>query len=141
MYGDVNGLFAIILNFVEQAQNQPYTCLTNIEVLCSPVATEKYEARKESIGEEHARAYIVRVINEYFQARPDFRPLLVTEREKVEKFIVAGSDDGEEYRLRIGVRRLGEDTGRDVLVNTTTLIAQSYEHISSVLKQPDSEKA
>ncbi|MGQ5832923.1 toll/interleukin-1 receptor domain-containing protein [Serratia marcescens] len=140
-WGDVNGLFAIILNFVEQAQNQPYTCLTNIEVLCSPVATEKYEARKESIGEEHARAYIVRVINEYFQARPDFRPLLVTEREKVEKVIVAGSDDGEEYRLRIGVRRLGEDTGRDVLVNTTTLIAQSYEHMSSVLKRPDSEKA
>ncbi|EME9755064.1 MULTISPECIES: toll/interleukin-1 receptor domain-containing protein [Serratia] len=140
-WGDVNGLFAIILNFVEQAQNQPYTCLTNIEVLCSPVATEKYEARKESIGEEHARAYIVRVINEYFQARPDFRPLLVTEREKVEKVIVAGSDDGEEYRLRIGVRRLGEDTGRDVLVNTTMLIAQSYEHMSSVLKRPDSEKA
>jgi len=109
--------------------------------LCSPVATEKYEAKKESIGEEHARAYIVRVINEYFQARPDFRPLLVTEREKVEKVIVAGSDDGEEYRLRIGVRRLGEDTGRDVLVNTTTLIAQSYEHMSSVLKRPDAEKA
>lgn len=140
-WGDVNGLFAIILNFVEQAQNQPYTCLTNIEVLCSPVATEKYEVKKESIGEEHARAYIIGVINKYFQGRPDFRPLLVTEREQVEKVTVAGPDYGEEYRLRIGVRRLGEDTGRDVLVNTTTLIAQSYEHMSSVLKQPKSKKA
>lgn len=140
-WGDINGLFAIILNFAEQAQNQPYTCLTNIEVLCSPVATEKYEARKESIGEEHARAYIVQVLNEHFQSRPDFRPLLVTEREKVEKVLIAGPDDGEEYRLRIGVRRLGEDTGRDVLVNTTRLIAQSYEHMSSVLKQPRSERA
>jgi len=140
-WGDVNGLFAIILNFVEQAQNQPYTCLTNIEVLCSPVATEKYEVKKESIGEEHARAYIIEVINKYFQGRPDFRPLLVTEREKVEKVTVAGPDYGEEYQLRIGVRRLGEDTGRDVLVNTTTLIAQSYEHMSSVLKQPKSKKA
>lgn len=140
-WGDVNGLFAIILNFVEQAQNQPYTCLTNIEVLCSPVATEKYEVKTESIGEEHARAYIIEVIHKYFQSRPDFRPLLVTEREKVETVTIAGPDYGEEYRLRVGVRRLGEDTGRDVLVNTTTLIAQSYEHMSSVLKQPNSKKA
>ena len=135
-WGDVNGLFAIILNFVEQAQNQPYTCLTNIEVLCSPVATQKYELNKESLGEEHARAYIVQVIHEYFKERLDFRPLLATEREKVEKVVVRGSEHGEEYRLRIGVRRLGEDTGRDILVNTTTLISQSYEHMRSVLKQP-----
>jgi hypothetical protein len=136
-WGDVNGLFAIILNFVEQAQNQPYTCLTNIEVLCSPVATQKYELNKASLGEEHARAYIVRVIHEYFKERPDFRPLLVTEREKVEKVLVRGSEQSEEYRLRIGVRRLGEDTGRDILVNTTTLISQSYEHMRAVLKQPN----
>jgi len=134
-WGDVNGLFAVVFNFVEQARNQPYTCLTNIEVLCSPVASGKYELNKDSIGEERARAYIVQVINEYFQARPDFRPLLVSERENVEILKVPGSHEGEEYRLRIGVRRLGEDTGRDILVNTTRLIAQSYEHISSVLKK------
>lgn len=136
----INGLFAIILNYVEHAHNQPYTCLTNIEVLCSPVATQKYESNKNSLGEEHARGYIVQVVNKYFQARPDFRPLLVTEREQVEKVSVAGKDVDEEYSLRIGARRLGDDTGRDILVNTTKLIAQSYEHMSSVLKKPNMEK-
>ncbi|WP_067984249.1 toll/interleukin-1 receptor domain-containing protein [Neptuniibacter pectenicola] len=134
-WGDVDGLFAVVLNFVEQAQNQPYSCLTNIEILCSPAATQKYEANKELMGEEFARAYIVKVINDHFQSRSDFRPLLVSEREKVEIVLVDGDGLGEEYSLRIGARRLGEDTGRDVLVNTTTLIAQSYEHISAVLKQ------
>lgn len=134
-WGDVNGLFAIMLNFVEQAQNQPYTCLTNIEILCSPVAAERYESNKKSLGEAHARAYIVQVIHEYFQDQPDFRPLLVTERENIKKVHVSGIKTGEEYHLRIGVRRLGEDTGRDILVNTTTLIARTYEHMSDVLKQ------
>lgn len=136
-WGDVNGLFAIMLNFVEQAQNQPYTCLTNIEALCSPVATLKYAEKKKALGEENARAYIVQVINDYFKKRPDFRPLLVTERERVERVLVRGVDQGEEYHLRIGVRRLGEDTGRDILVNTTSLISQSYKHIAAVLKQPE----
>ncbi|MGM7446898.1 toll/interleukin-1 receptor domain-containing protein [Idiomarina sp. ST20R2A10] len=134
-WGDVNGLFAIILNFVEQAQNQPYSCLTNIEILCSSIATKKYEKIKFALGEEHARAYIIQIINEYFEGRPDFRPLLVNEREKVEKVVIRGNDQGEEYSLRIGVRRLGENTGRDILVNTTSLISQSYAHMTAVLKK------
>ncbi|MEN8134439.1 MAG: toll/interleukin-1 receptor domain-containing protein [Thermodesulfobacteriota bacterium] len=135
-WGDVNGNFAIIMNFVEQAQNQPYTCLTNIEILASPVATQKYEDNKITHGEEHARAYIIRVINEHFQNQPDFRLLLVTEREKVERVMVEGEDQEEKYLLRIGARRLGEDTGRDILVHTTNLILQAYSHMSDVLKQP-----
>lgn len=135
-WGDVNGLFAIILNFVEQAQNQPYTCLTNIEILASSIATIKYESTKKSQGEEYARAYIIKLINEHFQSQPELRPLLVTEREKVERLTVNGPDAGEEYLLRIGARRLGEDTGRDILINTTNLILQSYRHMDAVLKKP-----
>jgi hypothetical protein len=134
-WGDVNGLFAIILNFVEQAQNQPYTCLTNIEVLASPEATNKYESNKQTLGEENARFHIIEIINSYFQNQSDFRPLLVTEKEKVSHVLVPGQDEGEEYRLRIGVRRLGEDTGRNILVNTTSLILQSYQHMKEVLKR------
>lgn len=139
-WGDVNGLFALILNFVEQAQNQPYTCLTNIEVLCSPFATEKSELIKLDSGIDKAKAYIIRVIHEYLQRQTPIRPLLVNEREHIERLVVPGSDYGEEYKVRIGARRLGEDTGRDVLVNTTTLIARAYEHMNSVLSQGDMDE-
>jgi hypothetical protein len=134
-WGDVNGNLAIILNFVEQAKNQPYTCLTNIEILASPVATQKYEVNRKLHGEEHARAYIIKLINEYFQNQSELRSLLVTEREVVKCVAIEAKDDEEKYLLRIGVRRLGEDTGRDVLVNTKKLILQVYEHISDVLKK------
>jgi len=134
-WGEINGLFALILNFVEQAKNQPYTCFTNIEILASPIASLKYERNKVLHGEGYAKLYIVKLINDFFQSRSDFRPLLVTEREVVENIVVSGPDSGENYRLRIGARRLGEDTGRDILVNTTKLVEQSYQHMADVLKK------
>jgi len=140
-WGDVKGDFALILNYVEQAKNQPYTCLTNIEILCSPTATEKYQEESHAKGEEIARKNIMCIVNEYFSERPDIRPLLVNEREKVEKFLIEGNLDGEFYHLRVGARRLGEDTGRDILINTSNLISQTYQHMAEVLTQPNKEKA
>ena len=133
----IDGSFALILNFVEQAQHQPYTCLTNIEILTSPIAGQKFESNKRLFGEVKAILYIMTIINTYFQNQSDFRPFLVSEKEKVKHVIVSSQESGEEYRLRIGARRLGEDTGRDILVNTTNLIFQSYQHMSDVLKQSD----
>lgn len=140
-WGDVEGLFALILNYVEQAQNQPYTCLTNIEILCSPEAKEKYQQIKYEKSEPEARKYIMSVVNEHFSLHPDIRPLLVSEREKVEKILIGGNTEGEFYHLRIGARRLGEDTGRDVLINTSNLIRETYRHMDEVIGGPKNGKA
>ena len=140
-WGDVDGLFSLILNYVEQAQNQPYTCLTNIEILCSPEATEKYQKISQDKNAPEARKYVMSVVNEYFSEHPDIRPRLVTEREKVEKILIEGKGENELYHLRVGSRRLGEDTGRDILVNTSHLIRETYRHMDEVLGKPSNEKA
>jgi|APEBP8051072266_1049373.scaffolds.fasta_scaffold11247_2 hypothetical protein len=140
-WGDVEGLLALILTYVEQAQNQPYTCLTNIEVLCSPAAKEKYQKISHEKNEPEARKYIVGVVNNYFSSRPDYRPLLVTERENVEKLLVDGETEGEQYQLRIGARRLGADTGRNILMNTSNLIRETYRHMEEVLGKPSNDRA
>ncbi|WP_148612616.1 toll/interleukin-1 receptor domain-containing protein [Aeromonas sobria] len=133
-WGDVNGNFAIILNFVEQAKNQPFTCLTNIEVLASPFATHKYHKNCTEHNEEYARSYIVGVLNEHFSKDEDYRPRLVSEREHIDHIVIHGNSPQEVYKVRVGSRRLGEDTGRDILVNTTSLISQAYNHITEVLR-------
>lgn len=133
-WGDVNGNFAIILNFVEQAENQPFTCLTNIEVLASPYATQKYQQSCIEHNEEYARSYIVGVVHEYFSKNEDYRPRLVSEREHIDHIVIQGHSSQEVYKVRIGSRRLGEDTGRDILVNTTSLISQAYTHMTEVLR-------
>lgn len=133
-WGDINGNFAIILNFVEQAKDQPYSCLTNIEILASPTATQKYHDICSNKSEEHARSYIVGVINDYFSNRSDLKPLLNSEREFVERVIIDGESTGEQYALRIGARRLGEDTGKDILLNASNLVSRAYTHMAEVLR-------
>jgi len=133
-YGDVNGNFALIFNFVEQAKDQPFTVLTNIELLASPAATLKYQMIAKENGEEIARSSIVSIINNYLSRKSDLRPRLSSEHEHVERLEILGDEINEAYFLRIGTRRLGEDTGKDILVNTSNLISQAHKHMSSVLK-------
>ena len=132
-WGDVNGNFAIILNYVQLPHKQPYTCLTNIEILASPVATEIYHSISSEQGHDFAKMNVLAVIHKYYKSMPDVKPILVDEREVIKKYIIEGESPGEQYRLRVGVRRLGDDTGRDILVHTTSLITESYKHMSEVL--------
>lgn len=134
-WGDVNGNFALIFNFVEQAKDQPYTVLTNIELLASSAATIKYHQIAEAESEEVARSSIVTIINNYLARKSDLRPKLSSEHEHVERLEIPGDEIHEAYSLRIGTRRLGEDTGKDILVNTSNLISQAHKHMSRVLKK------
>lgn len=133
-WGDVNGNFALIMNFVEQAKDQPFTVLTNIEILASPEATMKYHMTASQFGQEYARRDVVEIIHQYLQTRDALRPRLSSEHEDITRLRIDGDEDNEFYAVRIGTRRLGEDTGKDILVNTTTLVSQAYEHMNSVLK-------
>ncbi|CAM3869496.1 toll/interleukin-1 receptor domain-containing protein [Parendozoicomonas haliclonae] len=134
-WGDINGNFAIILNFVEQAKDQPFTCLTNIEALASDKATEIYNLNSKNHGEEYARSYIISVLNDYFKNINELKSVLGSEHESVKRVTVTGNSDGERYYLRIGTRRLGEDTGKDILINITGLISSAYTHMNSVLQK------
>jgi len=119
--GDVNGQLAIILNYVQLPHKQPYTVLTNIEALASPEATEIYHRIAGDKGHDYAKLNVLSEIYRHFIDLPDVKPLLANEREVVKRFIVEGEEPGEIYELRIGVRRLGEDTGRDILVHHARL--------------------
>ena len=138
-WGDVNGNFALRMNFVEQAKDQPFTVLTNIEVLASSAATDKYHHIVDDKNEEIARCSIVTVIHNYLANKADLKPRLSSESEHVDILKIPGDEEHEIYHVRIGTRRLGEDTGKDILVNTSNLIAQAHKHMTDVLKIPKTE--
>lgn len=135
-WGDVNGNLAIILNYVQIPIKQPYTCLTNIEILANPVATRVFHSNEKNKSVENAKLHVVEALNAHLSNLPELKPLLSNERENIHKLIVKGPSPQELYTVRIGVRRLGEDTGRDILVNTTGLLAETFKHMSAVLREP-----
>jgi hypothetical protein len=133
-WGDVDGQAAIILNYVQQPTKQPYTCLTNVEILCNSIATSVFEKTKLASGVDNAKLYVLGLLNNSIEEKGGLRPRLSDERELVYRFAMKGSSQAEDYAVRLGVRRIGEDTGRDVLVNTGGIISETYQHMKEVLK-------
>lgn len=135
-WGDINGDLAIILNFIQIPVKQPYTCLTNIEISANTPATQLFHRNTAEKGIERAKLHVLGVLNAHLAASPDMKPLLADEREDIRRLTLKGPLSSETYSVRIGVRRLGEDTGRDILVNTTSMVADAYRHMSEVLTKP-----
>lgn len=133
-WGDVNGELAIILNYVQLAVKQPYTCLTNIEILASPTATRIFENTKSKSNVEAAKIHVLSILVDKFSATGGLKPRLGDEREQVFRFEMRGPKRGEAYAVRVGVRRLGEDTGRDLLVNISGVVSETYEQMKRVLR-------
>lgn len=135
-WGDINGDLAIILNFIQIPVKQPYTCLTNIEILANAVATKVFHQNTEERGVDQAKLHVLEVLNSYLSSSAELKPILANEREHIERFKMNGPRPSEAYAVRIGVRRLGEDTGRDILVNTTGLVAEGFQFMSATLAGP-----
>ncbi len=128
-----NGNLLIKLNFVERAKTQPFSCLTTIKVIASPVSTQKYESNKIKLGEELALNYIVGLVGDRLFDKK-FRPRLVNEKEYMEVISIHGASPDETYILKVSSRRLGEDTGKDILVDVPALVLLAHNHTEQVLR-------
>lgn len=133
-WGDAQGQTHLILTFVEQSESQPYSCLTVINILCSLEATKKYKYYSADDDEENARKYIIEVLYNYFNHQKDIRPVLTNSRKVEMQTSVEGKSQGEIYFLTFESRRLGEDTGKDIVLNSTNLIRFAYKNMCDVLK-------
>lgn len=131
-WGGNDDTFTIRLTYVEQAKGQPYTCLTIINIYARGEAKEIYDSMHYKGKGQEGRFEIIKALHEEVSGKEEIRPLLNDEFEKTIEFPFEGKS-GEIYFVVIGARRLGEDTGRDILVNTSNLIERTYNHMKEVL--------
>ncbi len=137
-WGDLSGLFSMRMTYVEQAKNQPYSVLTVITIVASPRATEIYSEYSSIDKGAEGRFHIISKIHDVVESTEELRPRLSDQFEKSIVTTIQGDEEDEEYQVYVSARRLGEDTGRDILVNTSNLVRQAYRHMKDVLKTGDS---
>ena len=131
------GLFTIRLTIVEQANAQPYSCLTEVSIICSPEATEQYLDQDIAGNGDVARRHIVGNLAKGIEEGVDLTVLLDDQFKKgffveiKDKFTNVG------YGIAVTSRRLGEDTGRDILLRTGDQIVQIYRHMEEVAAKGD----
>jgi hypothetical protein len=123
----------VFLTYVQQDKDQPYTVVTEIGIFPNAAANTHLETVLRESGKAKMRFVAVEALMNYLGAQSDVRPLLKDEEEWVKELEYAGDAGGEVYQTRIGVRRLGQDTGRDILGNTTAMLRATIQHMRAVL--------
>ena len=124
----------MILTFLQIPSNYPYSCLTTVEVMGNKTASKLFQNASQKTHSDFAKLHVVKQIVSFFDQFGDMKSLLSDEKAEVKLLEIKGSTPREAYALRVMTRRLGDDTGRDVLVHVSSLIRDTLEHMASVLR-------
>ncbi len=134
-WGDYDGIFGMTFTYVQQVVDQPYTCLTVIDIVTDEQSNLEYLRYSAKHGNEAARSRIVQIVHDYINSVPDIRPLLANERLQKSTYVIHKPGMKGSYHLRVIARRLGEDTGRNILINVSSLLRETYKHAEEVLAE------
>jgi hypothetical protein len=139
---DVDERLHIRVIIVEHYRIPPVTGLTTIAVSCNDVATLRYRLFQQEGFDSFARGVILEALAEFATKEKLF---LVLEDQYEKNFDFGIKDDKTGIRLEVHVasRRLGEDTGKDLLVNIggqLITVRDSARAAASKLSPADSQR-
>jgi len=133
-YGFVESMAVIKMNFIEHSPELPYSCLLNMEIVLSQNAAIRFFETTGKKTKDHATLHVISVLNTFLHKGDSLKIIMDSAQEVFRVLEVKGPKKGEAYRVRIGCRRLGEDTGKDILINVTGSVGVAYKHMSDVLR-------
>jgi hypothetical protein len=131
---DNSGNVAVKATFIQIPKNEPYTCLTEIVIIGDKKASAEFRKITKEINIETARLRVWEEFSNCIEEIGELRALLEDAEEKEFKVPVE-LGDGVMLAL-ISSRRLGEDTGKDILLNVTGIVNDSRDQMRRVLRKP-----
>ena len=127
-------LFAVKVLMVEHGVDLPFTVATSYEFLLDTRESELYYKRERQDEGPYARLEMVSAVADKAAAGTNFTVTLDDAFEKVLPIIrMPGPFKRGTMTVTIRSRRLGEDTGRDIVVNVGNQLAQTRDHIRGTL--------
>jgi hypothetical protein len=112
----VDDRFWMSLMAVEQSVGDRFTVVTEISIVGNDRATERYRAFRRAGLPEVERDALIDILTETAAAE-DVRLQISDSNPQVAKFVFGDKASGAEYVVHITARRLGDDTGRDILID------------------------
>jgi hypothetical protein len=138
-WGYDNGLFQMHFTIVQTGEDLPFTLLTEVTVRCNKPATQRYEAYVAQRLDWLRRL----VLTEHLAALATAKDLRVVIEDQFPKELRATSADekrGMQYDILVRCRRLGEDNGKDQLVNVSNYLEDIRDHMRGVARKPTPEE-
>jgi hypothetical protein len=123
----------------EHAKEQPYTTLSYIKIELNDVGSRRHLELAEAGFDDFAEQLVLTSIATVPEI-VDFSVRLRDQHPKTQKFTVRDSKAGLEYRITAVCNRLGQDTGRDILLHIGRQLQQMASQGMRVMRPAPQER-
>jgi hypothetical protein len=138
-WGYNRGLFEMHFAIIQAAKGETVTILTEVSVRCNKLATRRYEAYVTQGLDWLGRLAVTEHLADLGRQR-DMRVLLEDSFPKELHAGIADRRRGFEYDIYVRCRRLGEDNGKNQLVNVSNYLRDIRDYMRSVARKPSREE-
>ena len=117
----------------------PFTVLTTITLTGNQFATDRFHHFASKGFDWFARKVVIGLANE--SPAPDSLRILIDDSlPKERKFTVKDSKSAQVYEMAVSCRRLGEDTGMDVLYDVKPILQMCFDQMEGARRNPPAEE-
>lgn len=138
-WGYRGDLFELNFTVVEQAENQPFTVLTQIRITCNEEATARYQQYVALSLGWLGRQMLTEFLGDIIE-NPDLWVILTDQFAKERKAKVTDKENGVSLEVVALCRRLGEDTGKDIVLNVAERLSNIRSFMRERTRKPDEEE-
>ena len=134
-----DGLFILNFTIIESSPDWPFTLLTEVTLHCNEVVTRRYQKYVDAGLDWLGRRVVTEALADLADAK-DIRLLLENQFPAIQEACLVDPHRGAEYNVVIRCRRLGEDNGKDQLVNISNYLRGIRDFMTHVSRKATKEE-
>jgi len=138
-WGFHDDLFILNFTIIESSPEWPFTLLTEVTLHCNDVVTARYQKYASAGLDWMGRRVITEALADLADAQ-DIRLLLENQFPKIQEARLVDPRREAEYSVIIRCRRLGEDNGKDQLVNISNYLRGIRDFMRHISRKPTKEE-
>jgi hypothetical protein len=138
-WGFNDGLFHVRFTIVNTPKALPMTFLTQVYVFCNEIATKRYRQYAAAGLDWVGRAAIAEALFDLGE-RENYRLILDNQFPQEFKATISDPKTGAEYEVRSESRKMGQDNGKDQLINVSDYLKGIREYVRNVSRKPTPEE-
>lgn len=132
-------LFEMHFTIVQTGEDMPFTILTEVSVQCNEAGTQRYKAY-QTAGLDWLGRRALTEFTAMAADHDDFR--LILDSNFPQELRITSQDPklGIAQDIHVRCRRLGEDNGKDQLVNVSNYLRDIRDYVQHVTRKPNEEE-
>lgn len=138
-WGTTDGIGWMRMVLLDHSPQFPYSCYTEVRFAFDRATSNWFRAQLKADQGEYARLQILGVLAKCLAEVGDLRILLPDQFPKHKSLECADESSPIRFMVEVEARRLGEDTGRDILFDVGSQLTKIYEGWKKIVQVPRSE--